>query len=999
MKKRITLLIILSAFLTTFAMAQTGTVKGSIQDTEGNPLIGANVIIKGTTTGTITDIDGNFELANVPQGEQTLVASFIGYLSEEKVVQIGGGGAASASFRLIEDITALDELVVIGYGTVKKEDATGAVEAISSKDFNKGAITSAQDLVTGKIAGVQITSGGGAPGSGSTIRVRGGSSLNASNDPLIIIDGIPIDNNSVSGMRNPLNTINPNDIETFTVLKDASATAIYGSRASNGVILITTKSGAEGKMKIEYSGNVSINTVPKTVEVLSPSAFRNTIEANFPLKAGKMGDASTVWADEIFSTTLSTAHNISLSGKAGFLPYRASVGYDVNDGILNTSQMNRVTASLNLSPSFFDDHLKVKTNMKYMNLQNQFADEGAIGAAIAMDPTQTPYDETAYADYGGYFTWVNASGDPYTTAPKNPVAMLEQRTNTASVNRFIGNAQVEYKLHFLPDLKLNLNVGADYSFSEGSEIIDADAAWNSGAFNRGGFTNDYRQEKRNEVLDFFAKFNRELPSLNSNFDIMAGYSWQHFWSENESDSYYAIADTEGNYSAGYTLDRTENYLVSFFGRANYNLAQKYILTGTLRYDGSSRFVDENKWGLFPSAAFAWRMDQEDFLRNVGAISNLKLRLGVGVTGQQSITDSDYPAQGTYTLSNAENASYVYYYQDGTYTTSQMYRPDGYNAKLKWEETTTYNVGLDYGLYNDRFTGSLEVYSRYTDDLINTVTVPASANFKNTITSNVGTMKVQGLEFSLMTRVISTNDLVWKLGGNISVNQQEITKLTFTDDPDYIGVTLGNINGATGNTIKIHQVGQTPGSYYVYAQKYDANGMPIEGEYEDLNDNGYLDDGDLRIYKSPVPTATYGINTSVSYKNWDLALAGHGSIGNYMYNNVASNNAYTDKLASNVWLSNITSDIYNTNFQSNTVSRYLSDYYVQKAGFFRLDNITLGYNFEPLKFKDVRLRVYGTVNNVFVLTPYEGLDPEVYDGIDNDVYPRPRIFMLGVNMSF
>jgi len=994
--KRIKLFTSIISFLfVTLAHSQTGIVTGKVIDSNGETLIGASILVKGTLIGTIADLDGNYTLPDIPIGTQTIVVSFMGYSTKESTVQITDNSTTTIDFTLEEDTKQLEEFVVIGYGAVKKEDATGAIEAVTAKDFNQGSISSPQELITGKVAGVQITSAGGAPGSGSTIRIRGGASLNASNDPLIIIDGVPIDNNSVSGMRNPLNTINPNDIETFTVLKDASATAIYGSRASNGVIIITTKKGAEGKVHIEYQGNFSINEASNSVEVLNSKVFRNTIEKNYPLQTAKLGDSETDWANEIFNTTTSNSHSVSISGKKSFLPYRASIGYDMNNGILKTSSSDRFTAALNLNPKFFEDHLSVSLNTKYMKIQNQFADEVAIGEAIAMDPTQTPYDASAYEQYGGYFTWVSGSGDPITVAPQNALAMLEQKSNIASVQRFIGNTQLDYKLQAFPDIKLNLNIGGDYSSSSGEEKITGNAAWNSGAFERGGYTNEYSEKKRNELLEFYAKYNKELASVKSQIEVMGGYSWQHFWYEKENSATYKIADSEGNYGAGNDFERSENYLISFFGRMNYSMQDKYMFTGTIRNDGSSKFVGENQWGLFPSAAFAWRINKEKFMLSYKAINNLKLRLGVGVTGQQDI-GSNYPALGTYSFSNSENA--VYIYKNSSYETdsSRMYRPDAYDEKLRWEETTTYNIGLDYGFYNDRITGSLERYMRNTKDLLNEVTVPAGANFKNSVYSNVGNMKVQGFEISTVTRIISTAKLRWKVGANGAYNQAEITKLTISEDPDYIGVQHGNINGATGNQVQIHRVGETPGSFYVYQQKYDEKGKPIEGEFEDLNDNGRLDAGDLRVYNSYMPKFTYGLNSSIAYKQWEFTFSGHGSIGNYVYNNVASANAYTDRLAPGAWLSNISSDIYNTNFQKNEVSRYLSDYYVQKADFFRLDNITIAYTFE--KLKKLKPRVYFTVNNVFVITPYEGLDPEIQDGIDNDIYPRPRIYMLGLNMS-
>ncbi len=1002
------LLSLFAVVLTTvsFVFAQTGTAVGTVVDANGESLIGTTIVVKGTTMGTIANIDGNFKLAGIAVGQQTLVASFIGYTSLEQTITITETKEVTVNFTLIEDVTTLDELIVIGYGVQKKEDKTGAVTTISSKDFNQGAITSAQDLVTGKIAGVQITSGGGAPGSGSTIRIRGGSSLNASNDPLIIIDGVPIDNSDVAGMRNPLNTINPNDIETFTVLKDASATAIYGSRASNGVIIINTKSGAEGVMKIDYQGSVAVNTVTKTVGVLSADSYRKTINGNFPLNASLMGDANTVWMDEIFKPSLNNKHNLAISGKTGFLPYRVSLGYDQNNGILKTSKLDRVTTSVNLSPSFFDKKLKVKVNVKYMNVKNQFADEGAIGSAMTIDPTQKPINSSLYADYGGYFAWDKENNDGtielIPIAPKNPLAQLEQKSNIANVNRVIGNLQLDYKLHFLPDLRLNLNIGADYSSSDGLEELSHLAAFDGGAFGNGGSVHNYKQEKRNDILEYYMQYDKKLTSINSRFSVLGGYSWQHFWIQDENHTFYNKPDNPDALDPSpYRLEKTENYLVSFFGRFNYTLAEKYLLTATIRHDGSSKFQGENQWGTFPSVALAWRINKESFLENATALSDLKLRLGYGITGQQDISKNDYPALGIYTISQS-TAGYQYINpNNGLYEKIEtlVYRPNEYDENLKWEETTTLNIGIDYGFYKDRITGSVEVYNRKTKDLINRVPVPAGSNFKNQVTTNVGNTDNKGIELSILGHLISKTDFNWRFGINGSYNDVKITKLTLVDDPNYIGIFKGDISGGTGNKVQIHQVGETPYSYFVYQQVYDANGMPIEGEYADLDGDGNTngDTDDLRIYNSRAPKVIFGLSSNITYKKWDFSFTGHGSFGNYVYNNVASNGAYTDRLVtSGIFLSNITDDIYNTKFQR---PQYLSDYYVQDASFFRFDNITLGYNFEPINFKNIRFRVYTAVNNVFVITGYEGIDPEVFDGIDNNNYPRPRTFLLGVNMSF
>ncbi|PWD99287.1 SusC/RagA family TonB-linked outer membrane protein [Marinilabilia rubra] len=978
------------------ASAQEITVTGTVTDADnGEPLPGVTVVIKGTQQGAITQPDGTYSV-QAPE-EAVLAFSFIGYKTSE--VAIDGQNVINVGLR--PDVLGLEEVVVIGYGVSKKKDLTGSVQTVSADDFNQGSITSPQQLMNGKVAGVQITDGGGAPGSGTTIRIRGGSSLSASNDPLIIIDGVPIDNEDVSGMRNPLNVVNPNDIETFTVLKDASATAIYGSRASNGVILITTKKGKTGELKIDYTGKMSVHQPTEMVDVVDAGQYREMLGKFFPENTNLMGDASTDWQDEIYETAISTDHNIAFSGTVkDALPFRASVGYNNSNGILKKSSMERVTAALNLNPSFFGDHLRINTSLKGMSIKNNFSNEDAIGDAIAMDPTQ-PIKADEYDRFGGYYAWTNASGNPNNIAPQNAVARINQRTDLSMVQRFVGNFQADYKFHFLPELRANLNVGMDYSKSEddGGVQTPANAAWDTEAFLRGGAYSHYAQEKRNELLDFYLQYTKPLDDIDSRIDVMGGYSWQHFWRNNEDEAYFNEADSEGSFVRDpYNLTKTENYLVSFFGRLNYVFKEKYFLTFTLRNDGSSRFSEENRWGLFPSMALAWNISDEAFLEQSSAVSNLKLRLGYGVTGQQNI-GSDYGYFGTY-RTGQPTAQYVYYNpQSGNYVKIPVttLRPEGYDKNLKWEETTTYNVGLDYGFMNDRIYGSLDVYLRKTEDLLNEIPVPAGANLTNQLFTNVGNLENKGFEISLNTIPYESNDFTWELGANFTYNENEITKLTQVDDPNYLGVQHGGISGGTGNNIKIHQVGQPAGSFFVYEQVYDADGRPLEGVYVDQNEDGQINESDLYVAGSASPKYIIGLNTSLRYKNWDLSVSGRANLDMYVYNNMASNGAFYNKLQVNGnFLNNIHSDIYNTGFYD---PNYFSDYYVQNASFFRLDNVTLGYNVNDLLNSGLKIRVYGSVDNVLVVSEYDGIDPEISDGIDNNMYPRPRTYMMGVNVSF
>ncbi|WP_346862465.1 TonB-dependent receptor [uncultured Draconibacterium sp.] len=983
-RKNLKVVLFLVALLSyTLSYAQVKTITGKVSDAgNGEPLPGVTIVVKGTTQGTITNFDGDYTI-DVEEA-QTLIFSFIGYTPQEVVV----GSSSTINLQLAQSMENLDEVVVIGYGQVKKEDATGSVSAVSSADFNQGAITSPQDLVSGKIAGVQITNGGGAPGAGSTIRIRGGSSLSASNDPLIVIDGVPMDSEGVSGMRNPLNTIHPSDIETFTVLKDASATAIYGSRASNGVVLITTKKGRKGAgLKLSYNGFSSYSTPSGQIDVLSADQFRETVIAekgSESTAASLLGSTSTDWQDVIFEPAISHDHNVSLTGNIKDMPFRASVGYSDQNGILLNSSMERWTGSVGFNPSFLEDHLKLNVNLKGMVIDNNFSNQGAIGAAVSFDPTQSTY--SASDKYGGFFTWTQPNGDPNTLAPTNPMALIKMHDDQSTVKRVVGNAQLDYQFHFLPELKATLNVGLEYSDSEGTTIDDNDAPWTFG--NGGGYYGEYTQEKKNELLDFYLTYNKELESIESNLTVMGGYSWQHFWRENYSFSRSGITNETINPE---NWDPTEYYLVSFFGRANYTYKDKYLLTLTMRQDGTSRFSPDSRWGLFPSAAFAWRISEEDFFQSQSVLSNLKLRLGYGITGQQNIGSGDYPylARYTYSLDNAQ-----YQFGDQYY---QTIRPEGYDSEIKWEETTTMNVGLDYGFLNDRITGTVDVYKRVTNDLLNFIPVPAGTNLTNMLLTNVGDLENRGFEFSVLGRIISKEDLSWEVGFNATYNKNEITKLTATDDPDYLGVETGGISGAVGNNIQIHSVGYPANSFFVYEQVYDEVGKPIQGLYVDRNGDGQITGDDRYRYKKAAPDWFMGFDSKVNWKNWDFGFAGRINLGNYVYNNVWSSNGSLNNLYwSSNYLLNVNQNALETNFQN---PQYFTDYYVKNASFLRLDNITLGHSFKNLNNNKMSIRLYGTVQNVFVVTDYKGLDPEVSNGIDNNIYPRPRTFMMGLSIDY
>ena len=970
------------------AVAQDLKIQGEIIDVITNEVLpGVNVIIKGTTKGVVSSADGTYQI-NAPKGS-ILAFSYLGYQTLEIMVR----DMEVLNVSMQQQSENLDEIVVIGYGSVKKSDATGSVATVSSQDFNRGAITSPQGLLMGKSAGVVITSDGGAPGSGATIRIRGGSSLSASNDPLIIIDGVPLDSRKISGMSNPLASVNPNDIETFTVLKDASATAIYGSRASNGVILITTKKGKIGTaMKITYDANVSIASPIKYVDVYSGDEFRKMAwdHKNLYDVTGftRLGQENTNWQKEIFQTAVSTNHNLSVAGAYKKMPYRVSLGYTDQNGILINTDLKRTTLSFGVEPTFLDDHLKVSVNAKGMNIDNNFGNTDAIGSAVSMDPTKPVMNGNTR--YGGYYTWT-IDGTPNgaeTAFGSNPVAQAKLRDNKSNGKRIIGNVQLDYKFHMIPELHANLNLGLDYTKTKGHDNTDTIASWQR----RGvwGQVRDYNGKYANKLLDFYLNYNKNLDELSSKVDLTAGYSWNHIRRDEDRLQVSVIDDLHPKVPASDSASTaTESYLVSFFGRLNYSLLDRYMLTFTIRNDGSSRFAKANRWGLFPSAAFAWKLKDEAFLRDVKGVTDLKIRLGWGVTGQQNIQDNDYPAQAQY---RASLRGYSYQFGNDFF---QTLRPNAYDENIKWESTTTQNIGLDFGFVNNRITGSIDLYSRVTDDLLNSISIPNGSNFSNVLLTNVGSLENKGVEFSLNLRPISKKDQDLSIGFNITYNQNKITKLLRTDDPTYIGIPTGG--GMTSGNSQIHRVGSPVNSYFVNTQVYDSNGNPIEGVYVDLNGQGGAINGidkNKYTYKNPVADYLMGLSARYSYKQFDIAASSRISIGNYVYNAVASGASYDIRYALGYW-ANAPKFLEDSKF---VTRQPYSDYFVQNASFFKLDNVSAGYTFDKL-FSKVSTRVSFTAQNVFTVTKYTGIDPEVDGGVDNNFYPRPRTFILGVNLTF
>ena len=991
-------------------------VKGVVVDTTGTPVIGASVIEQGTTNGVTTDLNGQYAL-RVNSAESVVVISFIGYKTQELVAS----SSLLQNVVLEEDSEMIDDVVVIGYGVVKKNDLTGSISTVKADQTNKGLATSPTDLLRGKSAGVVITTGDGAPGSAATIRIRGGSSLNASNDPLIVIDGLPVSNSGISGTANPLASINPSDIESFTVLKDASATAIYGSRASNGVIIITTKKGSKydsGAPHVAADFTASLSQNSKYVDVMTGDQMRQTLEWYYGTQetdayrsATKYKDANgnyinTDWQREIYQLAQSYEGNVSLTGniKMGAknnLPYRVSYGYLNQDGTLKTSNMSRHTLSLNLNPVLLDNHLTINLNGKGMIMDTRFANTGAVSQAVQFDPTKPVYLSDEEGGINGYYTWRGIDGNHNTMANQNPVAMLEDKYDVSNAKRFVGNAQVDYKIHGLEDLRLNLNLGLDYTKSNGTVDVAPGAEQSLHATDQAGsgYHSNYSQMRQDKTLEFYAAYAKTLGD--HSFDVMAGYSWQHYYTESYNES-YRVWDVMNNTAMNPEADnyylsepktsKSEHFLVSFFGRVNYSYDNRYSITATLRNDGTSRFAN-NKWGLFPSVALAWNIKNESFLADNDALSALKLRLSYGQTGQQEV-GSLYGAMATY-----YNNTLGSYYPFGNEFIHSI-KPVGYNADLKWETTTTYNAGIDLGFVDNRITFGADFYYRETKDLLNYTPVAAGANLTNYLDANIGDLMNIGVEAEINAVAIQTKDWYWNIGLNAAWNKNKITRLTSDDEAEgYYGVDTGGYSGGVGGTCQVHQTGQPTNSFYVYQQIYNEDGKPIEGLYVDRNEDGVVNESDKYVYKKAAPDVTVGFNTQLSWKDLTLAVSAHANIGNYVYDNISSNG----ELLTDLWTNNFTNNRVVTapvtNFRNS--GQYLSDYYVRNASFLKLDNITLSYRFhlgEAAK-RDLTLDVFGTVQNVATLTGYKGIDPEIYSGIDNNMYPRPRTYILGLKFNF
>jgi len=963
-------------------MAQTRTIKGEVTDAQnGEALIGATVMVEGEKGGTVTDFDGNFSL-QVSSSAKKIKVSYIGYI--DKVLSISD----NMKVKLESDSKALADVVVIGYGTARKSDLTGSVATVKSKDFNKGLVSSPEQLINGKVSGVQIMSNSGSASAGSTIRVRGGASLNASNDPLIVLDGVPLEQGGISGnSSNFLSMINPSDIESMTVLKDASSTAIYGSRASNGVIIITTKKGQQGAVKVNFNTTNSMQTRAQMVDMLSRDEFVNVInQFGTDNQKSLLGTANTDWNDEVYRTAFGTDNNLSVSGSIDkWLPFRVSVGYYNQSGLVRKDNVERWTGNVVLTPSFFQDHLKLTINAKGTLNNNSFNNGGAVWAAATFNPTIPVY--SGNDKYGGYNEALDADGYPVNAGVRNPRGLVDLYDSKSRVSRFIGSMDVDYKVHFLPDLKLHATVGGDYAKGDGTIHVPVYAAQ---SYNKdeslGG--SDYKygpQKNENRLLTLYANYAKYFEDIKSNVDLTAGYDYQ-YW-KSTTPLYYTKSAAGTNLSTVKASDY-RHVMLSYYGRINYSFDGKYLLTATVRRDASSRFSKDTRWGTFPSVALGWTLTEEPWLKNQKVLSNLKLRASYGVTGQQEgIGNYNYLPVYTYSVTGAEafiNGQYI-----------NTYRPEAYVSDLKWETTTSWNFGLDFGFLNGRIGGAIDFYTRKTKDLLASVPTAAGTNFSKTILTNVGNVDSKGIEISLNATLIQTKDWEWNLSYNFTWQNMKVKNLSLTKGGSQTNVKVGPSIDAY--QFQVLSEGYEPYMFYVYHQLYDSKtGKPIEGAYADLNNDGEINDADLYRYHSPAPKYIMGLSTSLRYKQLTLGMSFRANIDNYVYNGMGmSTGAFETVSYNNSQLNNLNTSFLKTGFKTR---QYLSDYYVENASFLKLDNLSLSYNVGKIN-KWASLTVSAMVQNVFTITGYSGTDPEVPNGMDNSFYPRPRTYSVSLGLQF
>ena len=961
--KQIQILFLL--FLSLGAFAQQ-SVSGLITDSSGTPLPGVNVIIQGTNIGVSSDFDGNYQI-NVDNG-QILVFSYIGYDSVELTVN-----GANQDVKMTESDSELDEVVVIGYGTVRKKDLTGAVDLVTEKNFAKGSVVSPQQLIRGKVAGVSIVSNSGAPGDDSNVLIRGIGSLNLNSNPLYVVDGIPLDSGGVGGSRSPLNAINPADIEAISILKDASATAIYGSRAANGVVLITTKKGKTGELKFNFSSRSSSFTPIDFVDVLNATQFKYAVQATGVSDyISRLGSNDTDWQKEIYETARAQNNSFSVSGGLLNMPFRASLGYTDQDGILMGDNFNRMTGSFNIAPSLLDGDLRANVNVRFVRSENDFANRGAIGSAVFFDPTKPVFGSSS--NYGGYYTWLDSTGKKLALSPTNPLALLNLSDDESTVDRIITNLKLDYDLP-IDGLIATVNAGYDNSKGEGFSSQDKNMPTDAAGFN--GSNNMYSNETTNLLFD--AYLNYALESGKSNLSVTAGHSYQSFEYDNSSTASVEYLNPDGSVNSGSStnnsfIDTSKNVLLSYFGRVNYSFDEKYLLTATLRADASSKLPSSDRWGQFFSAALAWNFYDD-------GVDKLKFRVGFGEVGNVNGL-GDYNFLTRYVSSDSQAK---YGFGNSFYST---YRPAPINKNLRWEVGQTTNFGIDFTFSDLKLNGSLNAYVKKTNDLIATAVIDPFTNFGTTIDANIGDMENKGVELQLNSTLFESDDLKFDINYNVSINDNKITRLDNEQNVGGIGF---------GAFLQRHETGKSPYSYYVYKQIYDHKGRPIEGSYADLNGDGRINNDDRYFYKDPYADVLMGLSASITYKDFDLSMASRASLGNYSSNRMAA--------ASNenqIWnlgrLSNVHTSYLDTGFLYFSDKNGVSDHYIQNASFFKLDNVTLGWTVDNV-IDNNPMRLYISADNLLTITEYDGVDPEITGGIDSNFYPRSRAIALGLDINF
>ena len=1007
------------------SLAQKITVTGHVADELGEDLIGATIMEKGTSNGTSADLDGNFTLNVMPNA--TLVVSYVGY----DPMDVAVNGQTHLNIVMKQNSTVLAETVVIGYGSVKKSDATGSVAVVSPDDIDAGISTSAQDLLVGASPGVVVTSSGGDPRGGANIRIRGGSSLSASNDPLIVIDGVPQSNQSSAGGTNALTMLNPQNIESMTILKDASATAIYGSRASNGVIIITTKKGRKGRPTVNFAANFHVNTARNQLNVMDANQIVDIYRKYGNESANQTVDSwlndgapinNTNWQDEVLRTSFSHDYSLSVGGSAGNVPFRVNASFTDNQGIIKTSGMQRTTVGISLTPKFFNDALSINANVSgsYIKSRNN-AD--VMGGAVGMCPLYPVYNQYKMAEgsvanmFNGYFNVTKTTGDHELNSSQNPVQLLEDVENVGSVLSSTGNLQIDYALYWVPELHFNLNLGYQVNKNTNKEITAPNSimAWRNNYKDGAGYRGDWYKLERNTLLDFYINYKKYFEAAKSDLDVTVGYDWQRFDAHERSWSAINTLGYNMNYSGGvYDLqinDASADHvgkayndapmtrsafiyqLVSFFGRVNYIFDDTYLLTVTLRGDGTSRFSKDNRWGIFPAVALGWKINNMKFMEPSNSwLNDFKLRLGWGQTGQQDLGGLYFPYIANYT--NSYKNGFHYLDPNGSGEWINPLYPESYNPSLKWETTTTWNVGIDMGFLNNRITLAADWYLRNTKDLLSYVPTGAM-NTSNKMWNNIGTLRNIGVEVTVGAKPVITNDFTWNTAVNVAWNKNEITELQGGTE-----TVAGRLSDTAGTPIQWHIVGEPAFTYKVFEQVYDKNGDPIEGQYVDQNHDGVINDDDLIKYHSRDPKVTISWNNNFQWKNWDLGFTLRANIGNYVYNQLGYDGCRVYSVAAAQYqLGNLLADrpLFTNSATGENLKR--SSYFVENASFLRCDNITLGYTFRDLLQEKLTLRIFAAVQNPFVITKFTGLDPEEFGGIQTNPYPRPITTTLGIVATF